>query len=61
MWKPNTKQTPVSETPYFILVDPKIFPDPETFRPERWLNDPVRLSRYQVCFGKGSRQCIGMK
>lgn len=52
--------TPVSETPYFILVDPKIFPDPETFRPERWLNDPVRLSRYQVCFGKGSRQCIGM-
>lgn len=57
-------QTPVSETPYFVLMHPSIFPDPSTFKPERWL-DPAakdkKLDRYLVSFGKGSRQCLGMK
>ena len=52
--------TPVSETPYFVLVDPSIFPEPEVFKPERWLDHP-RLDRFQVSFNKGSRQCIGIK
>jgi cytochrome P450 len=57
-------QTPVSETAYFVLTDPSIFPNPTLFRPERWLepeNDGKRLDKYLVSFGKGSRQCLGMK
>ena len=46
-------------------MHPSIFPQPEIFRPERWLQggtvDGKRLDRYLVCFGKGSRQCLGMK
>jgi cytochrome P450 len=52
--------TPVSQTCYFVLMNPSIFPDPETFRPERWLDKEKRLERYLVSFGKGSRQCLGM-
>lgn len=53
--------TPVSETIYFVLMDPTIFVEPDVFRPERWIEDGQRLSKYQVSFNKGSRQCIGMK
>lgn len=42
-------------------MDSNKFPEPEAFQPERWLNDGKRLDKYQVSFGKGSRQCIGMK
>ncbi|KAI3321419.1 cytochrome P450 [Xylariaceae sp. AK1471] len=55
--------TPVSETPYFVLMDPEIFPDPTVFRPERWVeaaDQGIRLDRYLVLFGKGSRQCAGI-
>ncbi|KAI1085585.1 cytochrome P450 [Whalleya microplaca] len=38
-------------------------PDPEAFRPERWLDaDPEKLAlmnRYWIPFGMGSRNCIG--
>jgi cytochrome P450 len=36
-----------------------IFPSPEEFQPERWLNNPS-LSRYLFSFSKGSRQCVGI-
>jgi cytochrome P450 len=39
-----------------------IFPDPEKFDPERWM-DPDRaksLDKYVISFGKGSRACVGM-
>ncbi|KAI8253328.1 Exopolygalacturonase X-1 [Colletotrichum sp. SAR 10_77] len=55
--------TPVSETPYFVLMHPSVFPEPQTFRPERWLEaekQGKRLDKYLVSFGKGSRQCLGM-
>jgi cytochrome P450 len=52
--------TPVSQTCYFVLMNPTIFPDPETFDPERWLDKKKRLDRYLVSFGKGSRQCLGI-
>ncbi|ETN43467.1 uncharacterized protein HMPREF1541_02626 [Cyphellophora europaea CBS 101466] len=47
----------------FIERDPTIFPNPETFLPERWL-DPTtgaatKLEKYLAAFGKGSRDCIG--
>ncbi|KAL1962675.1 hypothetical protein VTN77DRAFT_9309 [Rasamsonia byssochlamydoides] len=55
--------TPVSETIYFVHHDPIIFPDPEEFRPERWIEaqeNGVRLDQYLVCFSKGSRSCPGI-
>ena len=36
-----------------------LYPDPSVFNPDRYLNDPS-LSRYQLAFSKGSRQCIGI-
>ncbi|KAJ6440648.1 putative thiol methyltransferase 2 [Purpureocillium lavendulum] len=50
-------------TPYFVLMHPTIFPNPTCFWPERWLEaaaKDVKLDRYLVCFGKGSRQCLGL-
>ena len=44
-----------------------VFPDSQTFIPDRWLNKPVAgsdgqkpLSRYLVSFSKGTRACIGV-
>ncbi|KAJ5085427.1 benzoate 4-monooxygenase cytochrome P450, partial [Penicillium argentinense] len=56
-------KTPVSQSIYFVHHDPSIFPDPEKFHPERWIqaaDDGVNLKRYMVSFNKGSRQCLGM-
>lgn len=42
--------------------DPEIFPDPEQFRPGRWLTgDPVaeRAKKLFVAFGVGNRTCVG--
>ncbi|PIG81948.1 cytochrome P450 [Aspergillus arachidicola] len=55
--------TPVSETNYFTLMDPEIFPDPHAFDPERWIRAAAkgqRLDRYLVNFSKGSRMCVGL-
>lgn len=46
-----------------ILFDPEIFPDPESFNPDRWLEaeaEGKRLDRYLVTFAKGNRHCIGI-
>ena len=51
--------TPVSMTSLHVHQDPSIFPDPHSFRPERWIKDP-RLDRFLVSFSKGSRGCIGI-
>ncbi|KAE8383477.1 cytochrome P450 [Aspergillus bertholletiae] len=37
----------------------QLFPQPDEFRPERWLENP-RLDRYLVSFSKGARQCLGI-
>ena len=42
--------------------DPSIYPDPFTFKPERWLvkgEELKRLEKYFVPFGRGGRSCIG--
>ncbi|KAJ9613905.1 hypothetical protein H2200_002041 [Cladophialophora chaetospira] len=51
--------TPVSMTAYMIHRNPKIFPSPHTFQPERWIENP-RLDKYLVSFSKGAMQCLGI-
>lgn len=51
--------TPVSFTPMHIHDDEKIFIHPESFQPERWIENP-ELEQYLLAFSKGSRQCLGM-
>lgn len=45
----------------FIERDPAIFPDPNSFIPDRWLEPgaAIKLEKYLAAFGKGSRDCIG--
>ncbi|GLA50241.1 hypothetical protein AnigIFM63604_006287 [Aspergillus niger] len=55
--------TPVSTISYFIHRNAAIFPEPESFNPERWIQAADRgdnLTRYLVPFTRGSRICIGM-
>lgn len=43
--------------------DPAIFPSPDSFIPERWLQGPdatEKMARYLMPFGTGSRHCGGM-
>ncbi|RDW93800.1 cytochrome P450 [Aspergillus mulundensis] len=58
---PNTK---ISVTLPLILENEDIFPEPYTFRPERWLDqnqDPEnRLEKYLVTFNRGPRMCLGI-
>ncbi|KAI4198972.1 MAG: hypothetical protein LQ350_004953 [Teloschistes chrysophthalmus] len=37
-----------------------VFPDPERFLPERWLENDPQLDRHMVSFSRGSRICLGM-
>ncbi|KAE8390232.1 cytochrome P450 [Aspergillus alliaceus] len=53
----------VSQSIYFIHMEPQYFPDPRTFNPGRWLGPAERraLESMIVLFSRGSRQCLGMK
>lgn len=51
--------TPVSMTTIFLHDNPTFFPDPRTFRPERFLEQPS-LRKYLIPFSRGSRQCAGL-
>ncbi|KIX99510.1 uncharacterized protein Z520_05086 [Fonsecaea multimorphosa CBS 102226] len=50
--------TEVSCTPYSLHLNPRVFPDPQAFRPERWLEPSDEMVRDAIPFGLGSRQCI---
>ncbi|KAJ0125283.1 hypothetical protein J7T55_006628 [Diaporthe amygdali] len=54
------KNTLVSMSLSLQHVDPAVFPEPNRFRPERWLGeyDP-RMDDYMQPFSKGSRDCLG--
>lgn len=54
------KNTPVSMSAVDILMNDKIYPDPKAFKPERWIKNP-ELEKYFVPFGRGGRQCLGIK
>ena len=53
----------MSMTSYILHTDPAVFPEPEEFRPERWLtpnNNNIHLDKLLIPFGRGSRICLGM-
>lgn len=52
-------QTPVAISSFYVHHDESIFPDAESFIPERWIEN-THLSRFLVSFSKGSRQCLGI-
>lgn len=47
---------------YLMHSDPRVYPKPFVFIPERWLGeiDPAMHKSY-VPFCRGSRNCLGMK
>ena len=53
--------TTVYFSPWVLHRDPRHFPDPEAFRPERWLDgSAAKLPKYvYIPFGGGPRVCIG--
>jgi hypothetical protein len=51
--------TPMCMSHALLFRDASIFPEPTTFRPERWIENP-KLERYQFAFSKGTRACIGI-
>jgi benzoate 4-monooxygenase len=58
-WIPG--DTSVNMTIYATHRDPKIFPDPETFNPNRWMDveERKRMEPLFVPFSTGARGCIG--
>ncbi|KAI0169619.1 cytochrome P450 [Hypoxylon sp. FL1284] len=51
--------TSVSTAIRAVHDNPDLFPNPEQFIPERWLENDD-LDHWLVVFGKGSRSCIGL-
>jgi cytochrome P450 len=54
----------ISSSPYLMNYKETVFPDPCTYKPERWLLDsPAEIKQLDNCwasFSKGSRGCIGI-
>jgi cytochrome P450 len=46
-------------SPWLLHHDPRWWPDPEVFRPERWLAETERPRYAFIPFGGGPRVCIG--
>ncbi|KAH7016178.1 cytochrome P450, partial [Microdochium trichocladiopsis] len=57
--------TPIGMSSIINHMDPGLFPEPEAFRPERWLLEDgspyYKLQKYLLAFSRGSRACIGEK
>ncbi|KAI0069044.1 cytochrome P450 [Artomyces pyxidatus] len=56
------KGSPVLLNAWAILHDPEDYPDPEAFKPERFLTADGTLNddEVQAAFGLGRRNCVGM-
>jgi cytochrome P450 len=53
--------TPVSMAIPVVHFDERVFPDAQSFYPERWVEDKTgRLDKYLVTFCKGPRMCLGV-
>ena len=62
---PTTKQdwiipagTSVSMDALSVSMNPKIFPEPQRYLPERWIGNKG-LDKYLLTFSKGTRMCAG--
>ena len=55
--------TPVAMTYYLMHMDEKMYPEPEQFRPDRWLNESSGKKEERVFepFSRGTRMCLGMQ
>lgn len=58
--------TPVGMNTHFTHLSDEIFPDATKYDPYRWLNadkegTKAELEKYFNPFGKGSRNCVGIK
>ncbi|DAA75510.1 TPA_exp: Uncharacterized protein A8136_1584 [Trichophyton benhamiae CBS 112371] len=52
---------PVGMSAYFMHSDPKAFPEPDKYIPDRWLGKVTpEMHRSYVPFTRGSRNCLGM-
>ena len=53
--------TIVSMTALLLHENEAIFPEPQVFRPERWLHENQdRLQHYLIPFTRGTRGCLGV-
>lgn len=50
--------TNVGMSAYTLHFNPKVFPNPHDFLPERWLEPTPEMLRDSIAFGVGPRQCI---
>ncbi len=55
---PLNRGTPVVFSQYVTHHMPELYPDPEVFRPDRWLEGAVSPYAY-LPFGAGAKMCIG--
>ena len=54
------KGSMVVPTLYPALHDPQVYPDPETFDPDRWITgDAEKASKNWLVFGTGPHYCLG--
>ncbi|KAF2203658.1 cytochrome P450 [Delitschia confertaspora ATCC 74209] len=52
---------PVGMSAYLQHSDPKVYPEPDKFIPERWIGDiNPAMNKSYVPFTRGSRNCLGM-
>ena len=55
------KNTMITIQPYVIHRDPENFPDPEQFKPERFIEKSAEFHPAFMPFGAGPRLCVGMR
>lgn len=54
------KNTPTSMSAYMSHWDETVYPDPSSFKPDRWMGDyDKQMDRSFIPFSKGSRMCLG--
>lgn len=60
-----TPGTVVATQAWSMHRDPSVFPSPDTFLPDRWLDVDApklaKMTQYMMPFGTGSRICGGMQ
>jgi cytochrome P450 len=57
-------KTNIGCSPYLQNNCAEVFPEPEKFRPERWIEareQGINLNKYLATFVKGGRMCLGIK